>query len=789
MKPWLARVLAVVFAAAAIYYVVLNVHGSTLALEAALAAAVVCLISIALLWRLPTVAAVLNACCTLGALAAVLFLGHGAQRLASAGASASPQEISRQLDAATSALAPQDYELEALAKTLPSIDSAFAFVRDKIRFESYGGILRGAQGTLDARAGNALDRAMLLAGILQSNKIPVRLVTGQLPQSQAEQLFERIFEVGAPAPARTLASPQAEALKDRVFARGRRDYNVILSALGGNLSAVPALSHDDAIKEIQQHAWVQAQSNGQWTDLDPSFPDSVVGKTYTAVAQSYDAPPSALMQKVTIRVIAETLDSGALKNDAVLEYSAPAFELLNSEVLLTHQVYRPFQGQGGELQFIFGNKDTMQPILSIDGNITEGKPVNYAAGASAAGAATPNAVQAAANAFGTPPPHAPTGPVFVAEWLEFQIDYPDGRSEKNRRVLIDRGGTAWRRAPSPDATKLTDLARNKDGLIAPTTLYNIWFSAGQHNLYAFSNSVRAMLGGTVSGDPSGSMAGLAWPLAVRDLSWFVASDGAIVPSINDTPGLRFYADSPRIFIWGVGPDPTGKSNQVVVESDLRRDALRGVAKDANAATAVAQHKLLFGALEGALEHEMSVPPHPDASTIFVTTSSLADAGNVEAIVSGNTAVKAADPETDARLQAAVATGDTIVVPKDVLSGGTSGWWQISRTGDVRAVLDDDIDGGKTIGGYNNTKPVSSNWTPKGNPIQGPIGQRPRDFLPEDPNYYRPKPKPKGEEFQEYETTNWTAWLASPAFKLIAASLVAVGTWAYVLFWIADQATN
>ena len=28
-----------------------------------------------------------------------------------------------------------------------------------------------------------------------------------------------------------------------------------------------------------------------------------------------------------------------------------------------------------------------------------------------------------------------------------------------------------------------------------------------------------------------------WPLAMRDLSWFIASDHVIVPSINDTAGL------------------------------------------------------------------------------------------------------------------------------------------------------------------------------------------------------------------------------------------------------------
>jgi hypothetical protein len=182
-----------------------------------------------------------------------------------------------------------------------------------------------------------------------------------------------------------------------------------------------------------------------------------------------------------------------------------------------------------------------------------------------------------------------------------------------------------------------------------------------------------------------------WPVAIRDRAWFVVSDHIVVPALNDTPGLRFYPDSPRIFIWSIAPDATGP-NVVVVTSDLRRDALRGVAKDPTLATAIASHKLWCGTLEGALEHELGAPDANQSNASFVTTSALTEAGALVAFGPGS-AVAAADPETQARLQASLAAGDTIIVPKQVLSGGLSGWWRVApQSGDVSPVLDGTLNG-------------------------------------------------------------------------------------------------
>ena len=172
----------------------------------------------------------------------------------------------------------------------------------------------------------------------------------------------------------------------------------------------------------------------------------------------------------------------------------------------------------------------------------------------------------------------------------------------------------------------------------------------------------------------------------------------IVPSLNDSAQIHFYADSPRIFMFDIEPDPS-EPGAIFFETDLRRDALRGVVRDTSQTPAVLAHKLWFGVLEGALEHELGSANGAGAGSDPATeasTSNLLTPGGVTVFGPGSgSSVEAADKDTAAGLRAALASGDTLVVPKAVLQGGTAGWWQIDHaTGDTHAVLGADINGYK-----------------------------------------------------------------------------------------------
>ena len=65
------------------------------------------------------------------------------------------------------------------------------FANDKIAFHPYRALLRGVGGTLQTRAGNALDQSLLLAYLLKTAGLDARVVRGELTETQGRELLGR----------------------------------------------------------------------------------------------------------------------------------------------------------------------------------------------------------------------------------------------------------------------------------------------------------------------------------------------------------------------------------------------------------------------------------------------------------------------------------------------------------------------------------------------------------------------------------------------------------------------
>ena len=145
----------------------------------------------------------------------------------------------------------------ALSGSLPNRPEAlFQYVRDEVGTEIYAGSLRGPQGTLWSAAGNSLDKSSLLKSLLERAGHLCRYAGGRLPLEKTEVLVQEMLD---------------NPLDDKRL-----------------------------IGEASDHYWVQFWDSGRWVDLDPSFPDSVVGTKHCQVAKTFQAIPRQLRHCVRV---------------------------------------------------------------------------------------------------------------------------------------------------------------------------------------------------------------------------------------------------------------------------------------------------------------------------------------------------------------------------------------------------------------------------------------------------------------------------------------------------------
>src|SRR5205085_1300370 len=145
----------------------------------------------------------------------------------------------------------------------------FAYVRDQIRFDVYGGSLRGPTGALLSMSGNSIDKSLLLRQLLQDAGYTTRLARGRLSDALMDDLLAAAI---ATRPATSGGTPNADVdhLLQHVAQQSLQQYQSIIKTLSESGFVVPSTSsvHPECLRD---HYWVQLQRGAQWIDLDSSF--------------------------------------------------------------------------------------------------------------------------------------------------------------------------------------------------------------------------------------------------------------------------------------------------------------------------------------------------------------------------------------------------------------------------------------------------------------------------------------------------------------------------------------
>ena len=167
---------------------------------------------------------------------------------------------------------------------------------------AYRGVLRGAEGVLADRDGNALDRALLLQRLLTVAGHRARLASGTLDTANATQLASN-SELSAsrfPFSAIEITDTRASNARSRVINQSEH----IMQLLGNS----PSGEREKAavVADIADHWWVQVQNDGQWLDLDTLATGPEKSLTEATTTFTEETLPKELYQQVSVRLLLET---------------------------------------------------------------------------------------------------------------------------------------------------------------------------------------------------------------------------------------------------------------------------------------------------------------------------------------------------------------------------------------------------------------------------------------------------------------------------------------------------
>lgn len=232
-----------------------------------------------------------------------------------------------------------EFDLEALLLKLGfEANAILDLVTTEIAFEQYPGLLRGAQGTLMSRAGNALDQAVLLATLLRDAGFEARIVEGRLSPQDAARLVTSMFARSGESPARPRAAegllealpelgaraglpPNAvEALRSRFsqafdirdderFRQALQDAERLQSELANAGVVLQDLRvHDELVEEARDYFWVEYRlgPSQPWVVSHPAFHPSIgLPSSPEKLTTFSGSVPDRLLHRLRFRVVIE----------------------------------------------------------------------------------------------------------------------------------------------------------------------------------------------------------------------------------------------------------------------------------------------------------------------------------------------------------------------------------------------------------------------------------------------------------------------------------------------------
>lgn len=228
-----------------------------------------------------------------------------------------------------------DYDLETLVD----------FVRDEIAFQPYAGTLRGAAGTLRARAGSSLDQALLLAQMMRSAGFDARIVRAELTDDGARRLLDvssnapepesldylseaiaQIFGASENQPSESRPIEESQFYKDT-----QRHAQALLGVLDeAGVELAPLDATERLLETIRSYFWVQYRDgpSRSWQEAHPAFGNAEPPTAMEPAETFVDSIPDEYHHRFEMTAWIEQWLGGRIEKHSLMRpWSAPVANL------------------------------------------------------------------------------------------------------------------------------------------------------------------------------------------------------------------------------------------------------------------------------------------------------------------------------------------------------------------------------------------------------------------------------------------------------------------------------
>lgn len=411
-----------------------------------------------------------NAVCLLTAASIVVYPYASALNAASANPQGTDNiekridELGRKAEGLRGELKRERFEPEARVESADyDLETLVDFVRDEIAFHPYAGTLRGAAGTLRARAGSSLDQALLLAQMIRTAGFDARIVRADLTDELARRLLDTSSNAPEPqsldyvseAIKQTFGEPKGERPESRpieetqYYKDTQRHAQMLLRVLDeAGVKLAPTDATERLLGKIRSYFWVQYRDGPSqpWQQAHPAFGSAEPPTALEPAEFLAESIPDKYQHRFEMTAWIEQWQSGKIEKHSIMDpWSAPVANL-NAEAIRFQNVPNGInRDNAGDLDQILASSNVLTPFFGkapAPGAMAfdlQGRAIDPMAqgGSPAAGIVktvgdkfVDAATDLADRADGKP------AMALHSMYLEFTFQRPGGESETRRRYLL-----------------------------------------------------------------------------------------------------------------------------------------------------------------------------------------------------------------------------------------------------------------------------------------------------------------------------------------------------------------